>query len=193
MKTRFASIVAVVLFSGCGDGSGAGQPDGSTNTLTCAWLQGENCWTQLLASVSQCVDPGMGALATDRSSCSYASGKTVTFATAVPVDVTSYSWDFEVRSGSSLCVGLHEVGKNFTVDSSANTFTYESVGTSGIRITCPDGSRFEASDALALLGTCGTTGFPVRTYAGNATSVQYSLGVTGDDARTVSLLNCRAP
>ena len=191
MKTGVLAIVGVVLLCHCGGTNNGGG--GETSTLTCAWLQGDNCWTEMLGTRERVHGSRAGALATDRASCSYASGARVTFASAVPVSVQDYDWRFDVRNGATLCVGLEEDGDNFAVQTTDGKLSYEVTDGNGVRITCPNGARFEAPYAVALLTSCGAQGFPSRGYAAGANAILYTLGVTNDSARTVELVDCRLP
>jgi hypothetical protein len=154
---------------GCSSSNGADVPDES-----CEFAQNDdNCWRQLTRSVDDCIadepegdaaawipsSPTVkGALSADATTCSYTTGRTVTFAkdprvagsTSSEGTTTLPDRDFTVTMNGKTC--LHYVssnnGENLSVTGPLGTFTQDKSGT-----TCPDGSKFKV-DPLVLFQKC---------------------------------------
>ena len=135
---------------------------------TCGFIADpNNCYRKLLATVDDCLtdangDGGAsvsGKLSADGTSCTYASGRTVTFvgdarqynASKTPIDVT-------VALGGKTCV--HYVGQpqsSVTITQPDGAVLTVKLAGLGETITCPDGSQ-HGIDAQKLFGGCGDAG-----------------------------------
>lgn len=133
---------------------------------TCGFVADpDNCYRKLLAAVDDCLtdvgDGGIpsGTLSADGTSCTYASGRTVTFvgdarqynASKTPADVT-------VTLGGKVCVHYVSQPQSSLKITQPDGRTLEvAVAGAGETITCPDGSR-HGVDAQKLFGGCGDAG-----------------------------------
>ena len=132
---------------------------------TCAFLaDSNNCYRQLLAAVDDCLagettDGGAvsaGTLAGDGKSCTYSSGRLVTFgsdarqyiAAKAPLDVT-------VTVHGKICVHyVSQPQSSLTITQPDGRVLRVVVAGLGETITCPDGSE-HGIDAQKIFGGCG--------------------------------------
>lgn len=125
--------------------------------LDCAWLASDNCWKTTVAAAASCVPPesSAGQLSADGTSCTYASGTAVHFDTPVvlPIDPMNspQEWHFEETSGTGSCVAYDwRENDSQTLTVQGMTYTDKAIGF-GLQVTCPDGSKYAAQNALDLL------------------------------------------
>jgi hypothetical protein len=192
--------------SGSGGSSGGGSGGGPGGTLDCAWLSSDNCWKTTAAAAQSCLPASteMGTLSADNKTCTYASGATVTFDTALtlplPADPSQVTWNFTVTKNGQSCFVFHQQNNqnNISMTTSAGTASV-AVG-ADYTVSCPGGASYSASSSnvLSLLscdaGVLG--GFPGTTYESTATSVWLSmLGAGGMQSLGpgggIPLFNCK--
>jgi hypothetical protein len=176
--------------------SGSGGPQGEA--VDCSWFaQPDNCWAQTVAKATACAPPGIitddpnipnnvGVFASDRLSCTYDEGVTVTFAEPVPnpdspemLPFADYVWDFVVNDPSGApCVSRSENEEPFTIHLAEGDFSMGLVGPPEAfeyQISCPDGSQYHIP--YATLSECWT-GFdngPAAGFFSAGNFVTYSL------------------
>jgi hypothetical protein len=178
-----------LLLIGCGGGGG------SDKTLDCAYLAGDNCWKMTATEATSCLPPAgaMGTLAADNASCTYTTGQTVTFTPALvlPLDSGFKTWNFTVTTNGQDCLHYEETSAGFDLTVSADTVSESIAGASGIDLTCPDGTTYASSNALALLNCPGSSfgDLPGNTTSSSATSVSFGLINTGA-AQTITVFDC---
>jgi hypothetical protein len=125
----------------------------------------------------------MGTLSADNKTCTYASGATVTFDTALtlplPSDPMQVTWNFTLTKNGQTCLALHQSSQqSLSLSTSAGTAS-TSLSSAGYTVSCPGGASYSAasSDLLNLLscdaGVFG--GFPGTGYSSSSTSVSLSL------------------
>jgi len=135
---------------------------------TCGFIADpNNCYRKLLAAVDDCLtdangDGGAsvsGTLSPDGMSCTYASGRTVTFVgDARQYDVTKAPADVTVAIGGKTCVHYVDQPKSaITITGPDGGVLKVGVSGSGETITCPDGTQ-HGIDTLKLFGGCGDAG-----------------------------------
>ena len=135
---------------------------------TCGFIADpNNCYRRLLAAVDDCLtdangDSGAilsGKLSADGMSCTYASGRTVTFVgDARQYNASKTTVDVTVALGGKTCV--HYVAQpqsNVTITQPDGGVLKVTLAGAGETITCPDGSQ-HGIDALKLFGGCGDGG-----------------------------------
>jgi hypothetical protein len=146
------SIIASAAFLvSCSEDSGSSlQPDPTEKPLTCAVIDGPNCWKDAIAAVAACA-PGNatpGVLASDRLTCTYASGAVVRSSrplTTLNSDLPVLDFDLDV--GGNVCA--HYDQQNFASGHDTRSLL-TSLGTvtwtldDQVTLACPDGSRFAA-------------------------------------------------
>ena len=195
-------LFAPACSSGTSSSGGAGGAGAADDT--CAFIADpNNCYRKLIAAVDDCLtDAGgdggpssSGTLSADGLSCTYASGRKVTFATDVrqsssaktPLDVT-------VALGGKTCV--HYVSNpqtSITITQPDGATLEVVVGGSGETITCPDGSQ-HGIDVQKIFGGCGdgggalSGGLPGTTTSGGGKTV--SGGLIGQKKQAYS---CTSP
>jgi hypothetical protein len=149
------TLGALLACSSTSASTTTGSPD------TCGFVKdANNCWHELFAQIEAClgdIEGEKGALAADGKTCSYPSGRLVTF--AIPLDpATKYvDKDFTATVGGKACLHYLEV-------KSTNTFSI--TGPNGLvvrengdlssgsgTLVCPDGSSFRI-DETAVLKSC---------------------------------------
>ena len=199
-----AVLAAACSSSSSGSSGSSGGPGG---TLDCAWLSSDNCWKTTAAAAQSCLPASteMGTLSADNKTCTYASGATVTFDTALtlplPSDPSMVTWNLTVTKSGQSCLGLHQSsGNDFSLSSSQGTTT-AGVSTAGYTVSCPGGASYSATGANAIdLLSCDAGAFgglPGTTYNSTATSVWLSLlGAGGSQAvggpgAGITIVNCQ--
>jgi hypothetical protein len=156
----FLSLGIVPGLSALACSSSAAVPDD-----TCAFAADtNNCYRKLLAAVDDCLTdarsdggPAMGTLSADGISCTYASGRTVTFVGDVrrygssknPIEVM----DVTVAIGGKTCVHYIDTSNTLTVTEPDGGVLKVVAGGAGEIITCPDGSQ-HGIDAQKVPGIC---------------------------------------
>jgi len=192
-----ATGAVIALFAPACSSSSDSAPDD-----TCGFVADpNNCYRKLLAAVDDCLtdatgDGGAtasGKLSSDGTSCTYASGRTVTFVGDVrQYDVTKTPIDVTVMLGGKTCV--HYVGEphsSVTITQPDGGVLKVAVTGSGETISCPDGSQ-HGIDGLKLFGGCGdggglfNGGLPGTENSKSGTSVSGSLVGMKHDAYSCS-------
>lgn len=189
--------VAGLACSSSGGGSG-GQ------SLDCAYLAGDNCWKTTAAQASSCLPPSsdIGTLSADGTTCTYASGAVVTFASAlvlpIPTDGTA-KWNFTVTGadGQSCLAYKDDPNAGITLTVQGQTVKETEPGGLSVAMVCPDGTTRSNSNAFTLF-SCADAGLfgglPGDAWSSTDTSV--SLGLlatsTGSD-ESLSVFNCQKP
>lgn len=175
---------------------------------TCAFAaDSNNCYRKLLAAVGECLTdasgdggPATGTLSADGMSCTYASGRTVSFVGDVrrygsskdPIEVM----DVTVAIGGKTCVHYIDTSNTLTVTEPDGGVLKVVAGGAGEIITCPDGSQ-HGINAQKVPGTCvdatailsGVLPGAVRGGGGSAGSVVTGglIGLTPD------AYSCKSP
>ncbi len=192
------TIAALRAFSGCS--TSADETPRTGTELDCVWVQDQaNCWHAMLAAVDEClghgdggIDVGVGALAGDRRSCSYPTGREVV-AGGFALDLLGPSGedpkqrDFEVRLGGRLCSKVHQAGDSLTITAPNGTLRYERVG-NDVSLTCPDGKTYKGN-ILGLIG-CLAPQLGVPGYAWQAADASAYFTLLGLSA---PLFSCQLP
>lgn len=179
-------VVLVLVTPACSSDEAA--PDD-----TCGFIADpNNCYRKLVAAVDECLtdanaDGGAGAfasgvLAADGMSCTYASGRMVTFVgDARKYQASDSAIDVTVTLGGKTCVHYVSTPQNsLTVTQPDGGILRVAVSGAGETITCPDGSR-HGIDVQKLFGGCGDAGavfgggLPGNATGGSGTSVSGSL------------------
>ncbi|HEY4178023.1 MAG TPA: hypothetical protein VGM90_14350 [Kofleriaceae bacterium] len=185
--TKTLSLVVVIL---------AGCSGGSTKSLDCEYLAGENCWKTTAVEATSCLPPdgAMGVLAADNASCTYSTGQTVTFTPALvlPLPQGGKNWNVTVSNAGQECAHFEEeAGGSFSLTVGTDTVGESAAGTTGLDLTCPDGTVYENTNALDLLN-CPDASFgdlPGTTSSSSTTSVSLGLINTGSTT-AITLFNC---
>ena len=181
-------LVAGVIVVGCGGGS-------SSKSLDCAYLAGNNCWKTTVAEAATCLPAAgtTGELSADNSSCAYASGQTITFTPALVLPLASgfKDWNFTVTTGGQPCLHYEESSGGVQLTVGADAVSEMISGAAGIDLTCPDGTTYSNSNALALLNCPGSTfgDLPGNTTSSGSTSVRFGLINTGTPS-SVTVFDC---
>jgi hypothetical protein len=130
--------------------------------MTCAWLDGDNCWKQLVASAAACgpAPSSVGRLSADGRQCTFATGHVIDFAGALTPLPSSdggtvlHIAAFRVRGpvGQRCLETAYGWGKQRFRAGALEVFQNASGITT--EITCPDGVRYaqSAPDACAGFG-----------------------------------------
>jgi len=184
------ALVLGSLSSGCS----------SDPPLDCAWLAGDNCWKMTASAAASCLPDSnvSGTFSPDRKTCTYASGATVSFATApvlpLPDDPT---WDFTVSNGGTACLHYVENTSGISLTVAGQTFHEAPVGSMGLAITCPDGKRYSTDNAFSLLACGGSLlggGLPGNTWSDSSTAISFGLiGTSTTSDQSLSVFDCRVP
>ncbi|MDQ3367527.1 MAG: hypothetical protein M3680_19065 [Myxococcota bacterium] len=163
--------------------AGAGDPPAGAGQLTCAMLAAPTrCWQVALAEVAACA-PGegeVGTLSSDRTSCTYADGSHVAFATP-PSTTSDPDWDFTLTTDDALCAAVvvpsGRDDARWTVTTASGPVVFEYGET--VRLSCRDGEVF-AMSSLAYL-ECGFKFAPGDVTRVTDDHVSFSLhgGATG--------------
>ncbi len=183
------SLAIGVLVVGCG-GSGS-----SSKSLDCAYLAGDNCWKTTATAATSCLPAAgtTGTLAADNSSCTYASGVTVTFTPALTLPLPNgfNDWNFTVTSGGQECMHYDESAAGFQLTVGTSTVMEAVSGMASIELTCPDGTSYASSNGLSLLSCPGSSlgDLPGNTSSSSSTSVTFGLINTGASS-SVTVFDC---
>lgn len=180
-------VVAGVIVVGCGGGS--------SKSLDCAYLAGNNCWKTTIAGAATCLpaEGTTGTLSADNASCTYASGQTITFTPALVLPLADgfKDWNFRVTTGGQTCLHYEESSAGFQLTVGTNAVSEMLSGTAGIDLTCPDGTTYSNSNALELLSCPGDSfgDLPGNTTSSDSTSVTFGLINTGTQS-SVTVFDC---
>jgi hypothetical protein len=192
------TLIALVggLALGCGDSES--DDEESVDTLTCAWLEGNNCWKTMLSGAVTCLpaEGDTGVLAADGSSCMYASGHIVTFEEplVLPVPDENYYFRFNVTANGQQCLRYVETERTMTVTVGGDqTFEQTSNGL-GLRFTCPDGSSVSNDNAFDLLECredllAAIALMPGYSYGSGNTSIGFGL-LGYSEEQALSIFSC---
>ena len=152
------ALVMMIGSLGCSSSS-TGTTPGSSDT--CGFVKdAKNCWHQLVVPIEAClgdVEGEKGVLTADGKTCTYASGRAVTF--AIPLDPTKKyeDKDFTVTVGGKACLHYVEVktSSTFSITGPDGLVLRESGALSGGSgtLTCPDGTSF-LIDGATVLKSC---------------------------------------
>jgi len=154
---------------------------GSDEELTCEYLASpDNCFKTTASAAASCLpaDADMGVLAADNASCTYASGQVITFASPLTLPLPDNAeWDFTVTTNGVECLHYTDNNRGFELTVGADTVSEDVKGTTGLELTCPDGTTFGNSNALGLLSCPGTSfgDLPGNTTFSTDTSVHFGL------------------
>lgn len=192
------ALLCVAAALGCSGGSSGG------NSLSCAYLAGDNCWKTTAAQATSCLPASseVGTLSADGKTCTYASGAVVTFASAlalpIPVDGTA-SWNFTVTGADGQpCLAYKDdpnVGITLTVQ--GQTVKETEPGGLSVAMACPDGTTYSNSNAFTLF-SCPDAGLfgglPGDAWSSSDTSVSLGLMATssGSDG-SLPVFDCQKP
>jgi hypothetical protein len=192
MKPRPVSawplVLLLVLAVGCSE----------EDTLTCEWLQGDNCWKSTGALAMSCLPPmnESGVLAADNRTCTYATGSVVTFDKALVLPLPDGQeedyFKFTVATGGQTCLRYQSQGSGFDLTVQGQTFKERATGGLGISVTCPDGKSYKNSNAFDLLSCEGGIfgGLPGNTWS--SSSLGLSFGLIGT-TESIQVFDCRTP
>jgi len=184
MRIWLVAGVIVAGFGGCS----------SSKSLDCAYLAGDNCWKTTVAKATCLPAAGTtGTLSADNASCAYASGQMITFTPALVLPLASgfNDWNFKVTTGGQPCLHYEESSGGFELTVGADAVSEMVSGGDGIDLTCPDGTTYSNSNALALLSCPGGTfgDLPGNTTSSDSTSVTFGLINTGTPS-SVTVFDC---
>jgi len=192
------SLVAISLLLGSvlsGAGCGSAAP-----TLTCSYLEGDNCWKTTAEQATSCLPASteIGALSADGKTCTYARGDVVTFTPALalplPGGTANIPWNFTVTTGSgAACLSYVQDANNDMTLTVGDQTVKESAGGIGLTLTCPGGMVYSNSNALALFSCPDAdifSAFPGNTWSGTSTSVSFGLLGTAGSYGSEPVFNC---
>jgi len=175
-----------------------GCDEDSSKPLDCAWLEGDNCWKQMMRRANECAFPkeADGVLSEDGKTCSLEDGPTVHFEDPIvlPYDFdTAEPWNFTIQRDGKDCLTFEEnegsgaTSIRFTVGDA--TFQ-EDVAGLGVTITCPDGESYRTGNGMALLECEGDFGgLPGTSSGGGTRSIGFSF-LGGEDG-IQDMFSCR--
>jgi hypothetical protein len=202
LGSRLVVVVAVVAVVGCAaaacGSSSDGTPSTPAGTLDCAWLASNNCWKTTANMATSCLAPAAstGTLSADKRTCTYAAGPVVTFAPALPLPLPdSPTWNVTVTSGGQSCLRYIEPDDgSITLEVKGQTYTEASAGTTGLKVTCPDGAVYTTANMFDLLSCSGgfLGGVADTAWTSSTTSASLSLintSASSDDS--VAVFDCR--
>jgi hypothetical protein len=195
IRSFFVLLPAIALAAACGS-SGSNS---TGNKLDCAWVNSSNnCWKNVALAAKTCV-PGneIGTFSADRMSCTFGSGATVTFDSAVPTTPSStafYGLTIKDATGAA-CLRITEPNATDTqLTTSAGTVTV-SASSSSFSETCPNGAVYSTSDSLGV-GACGAdAGGALATSPGESvlagTGIMVVTVIGTGDPSGLKLFGCR--
>jgi hypothetical protein len=179
-STTFALALAALL-AGCSTGD-------APTPIDCTWFAADNCWKETAAAAVACTDQAaIGTFNGDTTTCTYADGTSLAFATAANVSQSSdQPWSFAITSASgTTCLEYRETDDSRVVKTSLGTYREDTVGLTW-QITCPDGNRYEIG-ALDALG-CDWSTLPG--YASTSSGGTISFALLGTSLADASLWSC---
>lgn len=135
-------------------------PSGAPEPMSCAWLDGENCWTPLYEAAATCAAKSKGTFSDDRRSCTFPTGEVLEFDAPIPKNPPNDTLFPLVQyrllddQGNPCVTGkILGIAKGL-VDVQGTAVKFEATSILTYSITCPDGSVFDDS----ITGTCQDTG-----------------------------------
>ncbi|HEY4057160.1 MAG TPA: hypothetical protein VGM39_11155 [Kofleriaceae bacterium] len=175
-----------VLLVGCGGDS--------ASSLSCDYLaSADNCFKTTASTAASCLPTsGMGVLAADSASCTYASGQVITFTPPLALPLpTNPTWNFTVTTSGTECLRYVDHDGGFDLTVGGDTVS-EDLSGSRLELTCPDGTQLASSKPLDLLKCPGTSfgDLPGNTSSSSATSVMFGL-LNAGGADTLTVFNCQ--
>jgi len=180
------------------DGGNDGGNDAvGTAVIDCDWLTGDNCWKTTGSQAIACLPPPAetGTLSADNTSCTYASGIRVTFAAPIVLPVPDGpTWNFTVTGANGeACLHFEQsTAQGMKLVVAGQTAQETIVGGVDLTVTCPDGVRYRAPNALDLV-VCptGLNGLPGLSWVSSDTSL--SVALQGVSADSLQAFDCRKP
>lgn len=179
MRTWLSLAVLVVVSVAC---SSSSTPSDDSCALA---KDSTNCWRTFVKTVDDCLtdDSGgeagvhpRGTMSADAKTCTYASGRTVTFALdprVTSTGSTSPDRDFTVTVNGNTCLHFVRNAGGMSFTGPGGTLTEDKNGT----LTCPDGSRHGIGyGALNCLDAAFAGGLPgyVSSSSSNSWLVELS-------------------
>jgi hypothetical protein len=173
-----AALLIAAAAGGCG-----GDADDAPTPIDCAWLAGDNCWRASAAAATACTDAAAtGTLDGTTTTCSYADGTAVRFATSLGASLQDpTSWDFTVVSSTATaCARYVQSGPaSATLTTRLGSLSMSRAGDPMV-LTCPDGSRFGM--AWDVAATCpDLAGWTMTHFPGTGTTEFVLLGAPPGD------------
>ncbi len=166
--------------------SGNSEDDDAT-PVTCAWIEGDNCYKEALATTLACLPDvaETGSFAADQSSCTYASGHTVEFVDPIPeVDGT---WHLRVLSSGAPCVEFEETGDSKYLRTPGGSVTLH-WGDDTVTFTCPNGQVYSIGrNERAACAEAHLSGWGTSERWG---PYEMTFSLHGDGAGGVQLFDC---
>jgi hypothetical protein len=122
----------------------------------------------------------------------------VSFTPALTLPIPNrFNWNFMVTANGQACMRFQETAAGgLTLTVGSQTFTQTSVGTMGIRFTCPDGTSYSNANAFDLLNCPGGfDGMPGTAWSDTSTSANLSLLSTASSTTSAGLpiFDCSKP
>ena len=202
MRTSFLvaglTLGTTILGTGCGSGSSS-APSGN---LTCDYLAGDNCWKMTASTATSCLPStsDTGTLSADGKTCTYASGNVVTFTPALTFPIPDNpSWNFTVTaSDGTACLSYQQTANGpFTLTVKGQTVKETQPAGLGLGLSCPDGTSYSTSNALALL-SCGDGGsqggLPGSGWSNSNSEVSFGLlGTSTTSSDELMIFDCATP
>jgi hypothetical protein len=151
----------------------AGDASPAPHVLDCAWASGPNCWKAALAPAMSCLPPPseVGSMSADGTTCTYATGTTVTFAPPLMVGPGATLSRFTVTTGGSTCLTFAEddagTGSGVTTQGGTVSLT-ENVAAQSLTVTCPDGSEYTGYARELESCDAGVPSFHLATGGGHS-------------------------
>jgi hypothetical protein len=135
---------------------------GPDRPMTCAWLDGDNCWKRMLETIKACAPNEPGQFSSDGSTCRFEDGAVFSWPGRAPLDALTYAGGQKlVSADGSVCMQLESVGwGDYVLQSGSSSLVYDALSWSSYRVICPDGSSYssepEGACPLAARGFAGT-------------------------------------
>lgn len=219
-KTHLLPLALIALGSmgakgnGCaaeyspGDGSSAAWPTGPVPTpettprpITQEWLDGDNCWKQLVAEAQACAGEtraSVGSFDPDREQCSFKGGAELELGGPIstPASGTTLyeatNWRIVDGKGKTCATGkILGVGRSI-VDVGGKTALLESLTLTKFQLTCPDGKTY-GNELPGTSPNYGLSWLAHRTPGVllSCTKEQCKLDLWGGPAGEVNLATCK--
>lgn len=177
---------------GSGGGAGAATPplpqaSGADRPMTCEWLDGDNCWKQVIADVDRCKPAGPGTFSADGATCSFSDGSQMTwsgfenFNDATQFEnLIVYTPQRLAAADGSTCLEIRTAGwADYAVISGDTVVVYDSLSATSFRVICGDGSSYSSE----VEGACGD--LPARGFAGTSPSFRGQFTRDGQSSSAV--------
>jgi len=181
--------------------------------MTCEWLDGDNCWKELMRDVVACAPNGFGTVASDGSACRFPDGSrleyTGDFDACEPLPANEGGSGGEANTTSTIIVANHDVRRpdgsrcfsakiqgfgRASYSSATQTILTTATGLFTFQLTCPDGSTYDsgAEGACPSLAAYWARGqLPGELFFCNADSSEYFVAVSGVDQARANVASCR--